>query len=170
MSVPEGVPTWDEGIERLLGKLPALLAEGAITINDARVVQYLAQAARLCGDAREWLCVPCNTIHPPQPGEFLTAPCPVCASPMAPTSPNLREIGRLRGELARRDAGAVTEHALQMAGGSVQVRYDTPEIEKIYPLAEWITHNQRFGGKVWRRRVIVLDDWAEVPAGTERAG
>ena len=36
------IPTWEEGIERLLGKLPELMAKGAITINDARVIQYLA--------------------------------------------------------------------------------------------------------------------------------
>lgn len=38
-----------------------------------------------------------------------------------------------------------------------------PEIERIYPLAEWIVHTQ-LGGKVYRRRVIVVDDWEEVPA------
>ena len=56
----------------------------------------------------------------------------------------------------------VTEHGLLMSGGGMQVRNDAPEIEKIYPLEEWIVHNQRFGGKVYRRRVIVVEDWEEV--------
>lgn len=37
-----------------------------------------------------------------------------------------------------------------------------PYIEEIYPLAQKIEHGQRSGGKVYRRRVIVVEDWAEV--------
>jgi hypothetical protein len=58
----------------------------------------------------------------------------------------------------------ITEHAIQMSGGGMHVRCDEPEIEEIYPLAEWIPHQQRFGGKVYRRRIIVVEDWAEVSA------
>lgn len=37
------VPTWDEGIERLLAKLPRLVSqEQHLTINDVRVIQHLA--------------------------------------------------------------------------------------------------------------------------------
>ena len=57
----------------------------------------------------------------------------------------------------------VTEHATQMSGGGMHVRCDEPEVERIYPLAEWIPHQQRFGGKVYRRQIIVVEDWAEVP-------
>jgi hypothetical protein len=39
---PDCTPTWDEGIATLLGKLPGLAAEGHLTINDTRVIQYLA--------------------------------------------------------------------------------------------------------------------------------
>jgi hypothetical protein len=39
-----------------------------------------------------------------------------------------------------------------------------PEIECIYPLGERIRAGQRYGGKVFQRRVIVVDDWTEVPA------
>ena len=56
----------------------------------------------------------------------------------------------------------ITEHATMMSGGGMHVRIDLPEVEDIYPLAEWIEHNQRFGGKVYRRRIIVVEDWAEV--------
>lgn len=57
----------------------------------------------------------------------------------------------------------VVEHAIGMSGGSMQVRNDHPEIERIYPLAKWIPDHQRHGGKVYTRRVIVVDDWTEVP-------
>jgi hypothetical protein len=60
-------------------------------------------------------------------------------------------------------AGIVTEHAQLMSGGGFHVRNADPEIEKIYPLREWIRHGQRFGGQVYRRKVIVVTDWAKVP-------
>lgn len=58
----------------------------------------------------------------------------------------------------------VVEHAIQMSGGGMHIRSDDPEIERIYPLAEWIPAQQRFGGKVWHRTVIVVEDWTEVEA------
>ncbi len=66
------------------------------------------------------------------------------------------------------DDEAIVEHAIQMSGGGMHVRCDDPEIERIYPLAEWIGHQQRFGGKVYRRRIIVVEDWRQV-ATAERA-
>ena len=60
------------------------------------------------------------------------------------------------------DAEPVTEHAQMMSGGGYHVRNGDPEIEDIYPLAQWIVHGQRFGGHVYRRRVIVLEDWTEI--------
>jgi hypothetical protein len=59
----------------------------------------------------------------------------------------------------------ITEHAISMSGGSMQVRNDHPEIDRIYPLAEWIEATYRLGGKVYRRRIIVVEDWTEVPRG-----
>jgi hypothetical protein len=59
----------------------------------------------------------------------------------------------------------ITEYAQLMSGGGYHVRNSDPEIEAIYPLAEWIVHSQRFGGMVYRRTVIVIEDWAEVPKG-----
>lgn len=56
----------------------------------------------------------------------------------------------------------VTEHAIGMSGGSMQVRPD--DIEHIYPLVEWIENHQRHGGKVFTRKIIVVEDWHEVPA------
>lgn len=57
----------------------------------------------------------------------------------------------------------VVEHAIQMSSGAMQVRFDDPEIERIFPLADWIKSEQRFGGKVYRRVVVVVEDWEEVP-------
>lgn len=60
----------------------------------------------------------------------------------------------------------LAEYAVMMSGGGMHVRNDDPEVERIYPVAEWIPHQQRHGGKVYRRRVIVVEDWEEVPAAT----
>lgn len=56
----------------------------------------------------------------------------------------------------------VVEHAIRMTSGAMQVRNDHPLINHIYPLAQWIEHEQRDGGKVYRRTVIVVEDWEEV--------
>ena len=58
----------------------------------------------------------------------------------------------------------VVEYAQMRSGGGFHVRNSDPEIEDIYPLEQWIKASQRFGGKVYQRRVVVLEDWAEVPA------
>jgi hypothetical protein len=57
----------------------------------------------------------------------------------------------------------VTEHADLMSGGGYHVWNTEPYIEEIYPLAQKIEDSQRFGGKVYRRRVVVVEDWEEVP-------
>lgn len=54
------------------------------------------------------------------------------------------------------------EHAQRFAGGSMLVRNPHPDIERIFPVAEWIRAEQHLGGKVYRRRIVVLEDWAEV--------
>ncbi len=55
------------------------------------------------------------------------------------------------------------EHAQLMSGGGYHIRNNDPEIERIYPLAQWIKSGQRFGGKIYWRTIIVLRDWEEVP-------
>lgn len=59
--------------------------------------------------------------------------------------------------------GTVVEHGLLMSGGGVHVRAD--DIEHVYPLADWIEHHKRQGAQVMCRRVIVVEDWSEVPRG-----
>ncbi len=63
------------------------------------------------------------------------------------------------------DGDVVTEYATGMSGGSMNIRPDDPDIEHAYPLTAWIEHRQRDGGKVYRRQVIVVEDWEEVPHG-----
>ncbi len=49
-----------------------------------------------------------------------------------------------------------------MSGGGFRVRNSEPYMEEVYPLAKWIDAQKRHGGHVYRRRVIVVDDWEEV--------
>jgi hypothetical protein len=56
----------------------------------------------------------------------------------------------------------VTEYGLRMSDGGFQVRSASPEVEKIYPTADWVAGQMRTGGHVYRRRVIVVGDWEEI--------
>lgn len=55
----------------------------------------------------------------------------------------------------------VVEHALGYKSGDMQVRWSGAD--RIYPLADWIPAQQEHGGKVYRRTVVVVDGWTEVP-------
>ena len=52
------------------------------------------------------------------------------------------------------------EHAIDMTSGML-VR--TSGLERVYPLAEWIKDQQHHGGRVWRRRIVIVEEWVEVP-------
>jgi len=56
----------------------------------------------------------------------------------------------------------ITEHGQLMSSGGYQIFSDSPEIENIFPMAGRIEAGKRFGGHVYRRRIVVLDDWEEV--------
>jgi hypothetical protein len=63
-------------------------------------------------------------------------------------------------------AETITEHAVRMSGGGYHTRADYPELERIAPLAQWIEHRYNIDHtKVYRRRIIVVEDWTEVPHG-----
>lgn len=62
------------------------------------------------------------------------------------------------------DIVEVDEHAIMMSGGGMHVRSDDPHTEDVYPLEEWIPDVQRHGGKVYTRKIIVVENWHEVPA------
>lgn len=55
----------------------------------------------------------------------------------------------------------VVEYALRLAGGSMEIRSNDSELEEIYPTERWIT-NQKKHHKVYRRTVIIVEDWQEV--------
>lgn len=57
----------------------------------------------------------------------------------------------------------ITEHATQYSSGGMLVWNEAEYVQKVYPTAERISLEQRNGGKVWTRKVIVVEDWSEVP-------
>jgi len=57
----------------------------------------------------------------------------------------------------------IVEHATEFTGGRMLTRPNDPELEQVYPLAEWIKHQQNNGTPVYKRRVIVVEDWRKVP-------
>ncbi|GHH57882.1 hypothetical protein [Lentzea cavernae] len=65
-------------------------------------------------------------------------------------------------EAAHVNGQEMVEHAQRYAGGSMLVRNPHPDIERIYPVPEWIRDEQRNGGKLYRRTVVVLEDWTEI--------
>lgn len=62
-------------------------------------------------------------------------------------------------------AEEVEEYGSLMSGGGVHVWNLSPEVLKIYPLADRIEDGQRHGESVMRRRVIVVTDWEVVGRG-----
>jgi hypothetical protein len=58
----------------------------------------------------------------------------------------------------------VTEYGEELTSGGYQTWNTEPYIERIYPLAEKIEAVTRLRGKVYRRRIIVVEDWTEVDA------
>lgn len=74
-----------------------------------------------------------------------------------------REAGlqRLRQE-ARAAGEAVTEYA-QLDGNGVFLVWDSgPDAERRFPLAKRIRSARSAGGLIFRRRMIVVEDWEEV--------
>jgi hypothetical protein len=59
----------------------------------------------------------------------------------------------------------IAEYGLLMSGGGYHIRSIAPQVGRIFPTAEWIVGQIRTGGHVYRRRVIVVEDWEEVFGG-----
>ncbi|BFP50061.1 hypothetical protein KCMC57_64290 (plasmid) [Kitasatospora sp. CMC57] len=55
----------------------------------------------------------------------------------------------------------VEEYGQLMSGGGVHMWNLAPDLLDAYPLDRRIEHGKLHGGKVLRRRVIVLDEWEE---------
>jgi hypothetical protein len=64
----------------------------------------------------------------------------------------------------------VDEYAVQMSGGGMHVRVSDPQVERIYPLADWLKHSSRNGTRVYCRRTVVVEDWHEVASGSSESG
>lgn len=60
------------------------------------------------------------------------------------------------------NSGEIIEYGQQMSGGGFRTFIDEPYIEEIYPLADRLEAGMRHGGHVYRRRIIVIEDWAEI--------
>lgn len=65
-------------------------------------------------------------------------------------------------DAAGTSSSETTEYAQRYAGGGMLVRNPHPDIERIYPVADWIRHEQQLGGKIYRRRIVALENWTEV--------
>jgi hypothetical protein len=53
------------------------------------------------------------------------------------------------------------EYGLLMSGGGFHVRSESPAVERIYPAQDWMKAEVRSGGHVYRRRIVVAEDWEE---------
>ena len=76
-----------------------------------------------------------------------------------------KEAGATDEQLAEAtdvDGQETTEHAQRYSGGGMHVRNPHPEIERVFPLAEWIQAEQQLGGKIYCRRIVVIEDWTEL--------
>lgn len=70
----------------------------------------------------------------------------------------IKEVERRRPE--------IVEHAILFTDGGMKIRSNSPETERVYPLTEWIKHRHEIDRTtVYRRTVIVVEDWVEVPRG-----
>jgi hypothetical protein len=90
-------PAWDEGIAALVGRLPDLVSEGHLTINDARVIQYLAG----------------------RPKAARTARCPVCIVPAT--------SGPFRAETDEELFALIANHTIEVHNGGPVDAFDTAE-------------------------------------------
>lgn len=97
---PAGVPTWSEGIATLLGKLPGLMSEGHLTINDARVIQHLAG----------------------RPTARRTARCPICIVPGVPGV-----LGTFQAETDEELFAQVATHTIKVHNGGPADAFNTAE-------------------------------------------
>ncbi len=75
----------------------------------------------------------------------------------------VRELVEVIRALRHPASDPIVAHAAQLADCSMQVRRDDPAVEDVFPLDRWMDARRRFGGKVYRRTVIVVADWEEVP-------
>lgn len=71
------------------------------------------------------------------------------------------------GPKAPADAGQLEYGQLYSTGGFLTFNL-RPEVLRISPIAKQIEHGQMHGGKVGRRRVIVVQDWKILRRGAKK--
>jgi hypothetical protein len=62
------------------------------------------------------------------------------------------------------DGEEVTENAARNVEGELAIRSSQGESPQ-YPASRWARDQQALGARVQRRRIIVLDDWPDLPSG-----
>jgi Zn finger protein HypA/HybF involved in hydrogenase expression len=101
---PFGLLPWEERdarqqeLDMRIGEAVARAGRERAEQAEAERAGFREQARILGEEKAEWLCEACEVIHPWRDGDRFTATCPVCGSPMMPTSMSLRS----RQVLARR--------------------------------------------------------------------
>jgi len=55
-----------------------------------------------------------------------------------------------------------TEYGQLYSDGEFKILLDTPEIEAIYPLGKRIEHIEKHKGTVYKRTIIVIEDWVAI--------
>jgi hypothetical protein len=60
------------------------------------------------------------------------------------------------------DGEHVVEYAARTIDGGVEIR-TTHDGDAKYPAERWARDQQALGARVQRRRIIVVDDWADLP-------
>jgi hypothetical protein len=58
----------------------------------------------------------------------------------------------------------LVEYGLLMSSGGFEIR--PPDIEAVYPLNLWIKDKLRQGSHIYRRTVVVVEEWAPVNEST----
>lgn len=78
-------------------------------------------------------------------------------------------VGRLTGTPDDEAAAVVTEHGVEYPSGDMVVRWSSPTLEALVPLATWLEIMQEQGTVVKSRQIIVVSDWTDVPAAPAAA-
>lgn len=55
-----------------------------------------------------------------------------------------------------------TEYGLLMSSGGFLIRNTDPMVEQIYPTPEWARNETFTGGHVYRRRIVIQEEWEEI--------
>lgn len=62
-------------------------------------------------------------------------------------------------------AVAETEYGAEMTNGGMQTRPTDKFVQRLYPLSKWIEDKQERGGRVHKRKIIILESWKLLKKG-----